>query len=99
LTPGSQAVLDEIAAILIANPDVSIAVEGHTDSQGADTANQALSEARATSVVDYLITKDVGTDRLTATGFGESQPVADNATAAGRAENRRIEFNLTNGSN
>jgi len=99
LTPGSQSALDEIAVVLIANPEMSITVEGHTDSQGADAANQALSEARATSVVDYLITKDVGADRLTATGFGESQPIADNATAAGRAENRRIEFSLTNGSN
>jgi outer membrane protein OmpA-like peptidoglycan-associated protein len=99
ITAESQLVLDEVAAVLIANPDVVVQVEGHTDDQGSDSGNQALSEARATAVVDYLVGAGVESERLTPVGFGESQPIADNTTQEGRAANRRIEFIVSTRSN
>ncbi len=99
ITAESQLVLDEVAAVLIANPDVAVQVEGHTDDQGSDSGNQALSEARATAVVDYLIGAGVESERLTPVGFGETQPIADNTTPEGRAANRRIEFIVSTRSN
>ncbi|HEC09331.1 MAG TPA: OmpA family protein, partial [Acidimicrobiales bacterium] len=71
-----------------------VAVEGFTDSQGDAAANQRLSEARAQAVVDYLVSQGVSPDVLRASGNGESRPVASNDTAEGRAQNRRIEFNV-----
>jgi outer membrane protein OmpA-like peptidoglycan-associated protein len=70
-------------------------IEGHTDSVGGDAYNQALSERRATTVRQYLISKGIGDDRMRVVGFGESQPAADNATAEGRAENRRVVLRRT----
>lgn len=70
----------------------SIRIIGHTDSRGSEEYNQALSEKRAQAVADYLVGKGVSPERLTVEGMGESQPVADNATAEGRAENRRVEI-------
>ncbi|HUT77821.1 MAG TPA: OmpA family protein, partial [Polyangia bacterium] len=72
--------------------NVSVAVSGHTDSVGADSYNQQLSERRANAVRDVLIADGVAGDRLTATGYGASMPVASNADAAGRAQNRRVEL-------
>jgi outer membrane protein OmpA-like peptidoglycan-associated protein len=72
-------------------------IEGHTDSQGNEAVNAELSSARAESVRAALVAKGVAADRLTAVGFGESQPIADNATTEGRAANRRVVFNLTKG--
>ena len=86
--------LDAIAAIMKEYDRANFLVEGHTDSQGAKTFNQKLSESRANSVVNYLIGKGIAASRLTAVGFGEEYPVADNKTKAGRAENRRVEINL-----
>jgi outer membrane protein OmpA-like peptidoglycan-associated protein len=71
-------------------------VEGHTDSTGADAYNQALSERRANSVLRYLVDAGVPASRLSAQGFGESQPVADNDTAEGRAQNRRVVLRRSN---
>jgi OOP family OmpA-OmpF porin len=69
--------------------------EGHTDSTGPEAFNQVLSERRAQSVVDFLAAQGVGTGRVTAVGFGESKPIADNATREGRAENRRVVLRRT----
>ena len=71
-------------------PNAAIDVEGHTDSDGDDQRNLALSVARAEAVVNALIERGVAPERLYAIGYGEAQPVADNATAAGKRQNRRI---------
>jgi len=97
LNTEATARLDQVIEIMLANPSTSLTVEGHTDNQGDDAANQALSEERAQTVVDYLIDGGVGSDRLTAVGYGEDQPIADNDTAEGRAQNRRIEFVVNEG--
>lgn len=86
--------LDAIAAIMEEFGKANFIIEGHTDSQGAEAYNQKLSESRANAVRDYLIGKGIASSRLSAVGFGENYPVADNKTAAGRAENRRVEINL-----
>jgi outer membrane protein OmpA-like peptidoglycan-associated protein len=71
---------------------VNIEVAGHTDSRGSDAYNIKLSQRRAEAVRDYLISKGIAADRLSAKGYGESQPVADNATDEGRFKNRRVEL-------
>jgi len=86
--------LDEIIEIGANCPDVNVVVAGHTDSVGDREYNIELSQRRADVVVDYLVGKGVEADRLTAIGFGYSQPVADNSTDEGRAQNRRIEFRV-----
>ena len=92
LTNESSAILDDVAASLKDWPEVRVEVGGHTDSMGEDAYNQSLSERRAGAVRDYLISKGIAADRLTARGYGESQPISDNATAEGRAKNRRVEL-------
>ena len=87
--------LDQLAEILNEYKDAKVAIEGHTDSQGADDKNLALSQARANAVLKYLTDKGVAANRMTAIGYGESLPKADNGTSAGRALNRRVEFKLT----
>lgn len=91
LKMGSQQILDELVRALEANPDVKIDVQGHTDAVGDAGYNKSLSEARAKSVMQYLVTKGVNSARLSAQGFGEEQPIASNDTAEGRLENRRVE--------
>ncbi|MDX1698812.1 MAG: OmpA family protein, partial [Thiohalobacterales bacterium] len=91
LTDESLAILDGVAATLTANPDISVLVAGHTDSQGEDVYNLDLSDRRAAAVVAYLTARGVVGENLQSAGFGEQQPVADNATAEGRAANRRVE--------
>jgi len=86
--------LDEAANILRDEPDVDVSVDGHTDDVGTDAYNQRLSERRAKSVVVYLAQHGVSASRLHAQGFGESRPVATNATDDGRAQNRRVELNI-----
>ena len=92
LTPSSKPVLNEAARILNEVPDAKIEIQGHTDNIGKDTTNEKLSDARAKSVMTYLVKKGVAADRLTSKGYGSSVSVGDNATKAGRAENRRVEF-------
>lgn len=88
----SNALLDQIAKVFIDNPTYVIEVQGHTDNTGSEAINGPLSQNRANAVRDYLIMAGVPADRLTAVGYGSSQPIADNATKQGRALNRRVEF-------
>jgi outer membrane protein OmpA-like peptidoglycan-associated protein len=94
IRPDAGVILDEAASQLSQVPGARVSVEGHTDSSGSDAYNQSLSERRAASVKDYLVGKGVEAGRLTTAGFGESQPVADNATDEGRALNRRVELKV-----
>lgn len=87
--------LDEVAQALTDNPTIEVRIEGHTDSQGSDKFNLKLSNNRAASVRKYLIDRGVDSARMTSQGFGETVPIADNRTKAGRAENRRVEFFIT----
>lgn len=86
--------LNEVAQIMSENPGAKLDIEGHTDNVGDETKNQALSESRAEAVKAYLASKGVNEDDMTATGYGPSQPAADNGTAAGRAKNRRVELKI-----
>jgi outer membrane protein OmpA-like peptidoglycan-associated protein len=76
------------------NPGIKIEIGGHTDDKGSDDYNLTLSEGRAQSVKDYLIEKGIAADRMTAKGYGETEPISSNATDQGRAENRRVEFTI-----
>jgi OOP family OmpA-OmpF porin len=79
-----------VAASLKDFPDIKIQVSGHTDDTGSAAHNLRLSEARATTVMNYLISKGVSPSMLSEKGYGETEPVADNKTAEGRAQNRRV---------
>jgi outer membrane protein OmpA-like peptidoglycan-associated protein len=98
LTGRSEAVLAEVGAFLAANPDLRVAVEGHTDDRGDPAVNRRLSERRASAVVDWLVDHEIPVWRLNARGWGSERAAADNATATGRAANRRIEFRIASGS-
>jgi OmpA-OmpF porin, OOP family len=91
----SYRMLDKVANVLKKAQNLQIEIQGHTDSKGSDATNARLSMARAKSVLRYFVGKGVNADRLTAKGFGPSMPVASNATAEGRANNRRVELNPT----
>jgi outer membrane protein OmpA-like peptidoglycan-associated protein len=90
LKPGTQVSLAKVAGILLAYPGLKVQVEGYTDSVGGDDFNQKLSENRAGAVKDFLVTQGVSQNNITSQGFGKNNPVADNSTAAGRAQNRRV---------
>jgi OOP family OmpA-OmpF porin len=92
LLPQSRAVLDVVAQSLVANPEVRVEVAGHTDSRSPAEYNLWLSETRAAAVRGYLIERGVAPDRLVARGYGLTRPIATNATAPGRARNRRVEL-------
>jgi outer membrane protein OmpA-like peptidoglycan-associated protein len=95
IQPRSFALLDQVAAIIVDKTWIKqIRVEGHTDSQGDPKKNQALSEARANAVRDYLIKQGVDVSRVVAAGFGQDHPIESNNTARGRAANRRVEFKV-----
>lgn len=93
LTDRDKRALDEVTKCLSAG---RYEIGGHTDNVGSDQSNLRLSQARARSVANYLASKGVAAERLTAKGFGEANPIADNATAEGRAQNRRITFKAIN---
>lgn len=95
LEDASRAELNKLIELLVNNPGLNLEIGGHTDSVGSDADNLLLSERRASAVVDYLVANGVVNNRLTAKGYGETQPVADNATEAGRALNRRTEMKVT----
>lgn len=88
----AQRTLDEAVAVLKRRPSAVMSLIGHTDSIGTDAYNQGLSERRARAVADYLTANGIDRDRLTVSGKGENNPIASNATAEGRAENRRVEL-------
>jgi outer membrane protein OmpA-like peptidoglycan-associated protein len=90
LRPESSARLKEFAGILAANRDAHVTVNGYTDNRGNSASNIRLSQERANTVKADLIRKGIAADRLTAQGFGEENPIADNATAGGRGMNRRV---------
>lgn len=94
LNESSFSVLDNVANLMKLNGNYNLIIEGHTDSQGDDALNLNLSEKRANAVKNYLVSKGVETSRLTAIGYGETQPVADNDTPEGRAKNRRVELKV-----
>ncbi|MCF8086259.1 MAG: OmpA family protein [Desulfohalobiaceae bacterium] len=96
IRPGHSEDLDRVARILRENPEASILIEGHTDNIGPEEYNMRLSKQRAESVKDYLTQNyDVDPQRLDTKGYGESRPVADNDTAAGRRENRRVVIEIS----
>ena len=96
LAAGSERSLSKIAEFLNKYPDQSIVIEGHTDSTGASGYNQELSERRANSVGQQMISLGVNSDRIKAVGMGENYPVASNDTSAGRQQNRRVEIVVQN---
>ena len=87
--------LDQIAGIFIENADYVIEIQGHTDNTGKAEVNKSLSQKRADAVMEYLTKKGVEASRMTAVGYGQEMPIADNKTKAGRAKNRRVEFNIS----
>lgn len=97
LGAGATTILDQIATLLKKATGVKIRIEGHTDSQGDPTANQLLSESRANAVFEALAARGVARTVMTAAGLGDTKPIADNATADGRAKNRRVVFVLSQG--
>jgi len=92
LKPGAREKLAKVAGIIGSHPGLKIEVEGHTDSIGSDDYNMKLSENRAEAVRNYLTGQGIDPSAVTARGFGKADPVADNATAAGRQQNRRVEM-------
>src|SRR5690606_40202360 len=94
LRPESFKILDQISSILSRYKDYNLSISGHTDNTGNPLTNQRLSENRAKSCYEYLISKGVNPSRLSYAGYGESVPIADNQSAEGRSLNRRVEFTL-----
>lgn len=94
LTGSSIKILDEVAATLIQRPNISIEVAGYTDDRGAAAHNETLSQKRAEAVAKYLIDRGVDASKLSAKGYGSADPVAENNTSEGRAQNRRVELHI-----
>jgi len=94
LTNSAKSVLDDVAAAILGYDDLVVEIAGHTDSSGDAVTNLNLSKQRAAAVRDYLVEKDVPSSRLSPIGYGETAPITSNDTGAGRAANRRIEFNI-----
>lgn len=94
IEPQFRPTLDKVADVLDRYNQTYVDVYGHTDSTGSDAYNQSLSERRADSVASYLTSRGIESARLEALGYGETQPIADNATVEGRAQNRRVEIKI-----
>jgi OOP family OmpA-OmpF porin len=92
LKPTGKEKVERAVKVLQESPNLRVRVEGYTDSIGTEAYNQKLSERRANAVRDYMIEQGISPSRITAVGYGESNPVASNATAEGRAHNRRVEI-------
>ena len=87
--------LDDVVAIMQENSEMKLAIDGHTDNVGSEESNQTLSDNRAASVKAYIVSKGIDESRITSAGHGELEPIADNKTAAGRQQNRRVELTLS----
>jgi OOP family OmpA-OmpF porin len=96
LTPSATATLRRVTDALRGEPNLRAEIAGHTDSSGSDDYNLRLSQQRAESVLSFLVQQGIDRGRLTARGYGETRPVADNSTALGRESNRRVEFTVLN---
>ncbi len=94
ITESSKSTLDKVADTMIKNDDVNVEVAGYTDDRGESDFNQDLSQKRAEAVRAYLESSGVAANRMTAKGYGEDTPIADNSTAAGREKNRRVELHI-----
>jgi outer membrane protein OmpA-like peptidoglycan-associated protein len=92
LKPEAREKLAKVSGILLAYPNLKLQVEGYTDNIGSDDYNQKLSEERADAVRDYLVSQSVSDANISAAGYGKSNPIADNSTNAGRAQNRRVQM-------
>ncbi len=95
VTPQAQETLKDLIKVLNKYPDTDLTIDGHTDSKGTADYNQKLSERRAGNVAGYLTSNGIAIERISTRGFGLTQPKYDNATAEGRAQNRRVEFAIT----
>jgi OOP family OmpA-OmpF porin len=94
LKPEAYPILFHAAKVMQQNPDMKVEIQGYTDNIGSEKANKTVSQKRADSVKAYLVARGISADRITAVGYGESNPIGDNKDAAGRAMNRRIEFKV-----
>jgi outer membrane protein OmpA-like peptidoglycan-associated protein len=92
IKPECKTIVDQIVKLLEDNPGLKISIEGHTDSTGTAVRNKTLSQQRAESVVSALVKAGIDAKRLSAKGWGEDNPIADNKTEEGRAKNRRVEI-------
>lgn len=96
ITPESDNALAKLHELLKQHPEGRIRIEGHTDNTGPDTVNLKVSRDRASAVANYLMARGIPADQLIVTGYGSTQPIADNTTDIGRSRNRRIEINSVN---
>jgi outer membrane protein OmpA-like peptidoglycan-associated protein len=92
MKPESMVIIGQIAALLQAHPELKVSIEGHTDNAGTVQSNKVLSTQRAKSVMNAVVQKGIATTRLTALGWGQEKPIADNRSEDGRAKNRRVEI-------
>ena len=94
IDPGGRGTLEQVSQVIVEYPKTAVVVQGHTDSDGSEEHNQALSERRANAVSNYLVSRGVDSGRISAIGHGESFPVASNATDYGKQQNRRVDILL-----
>ena len=92
IKPESMGIIDQIAALLQAHPDLRLSIEGHTDNVGTPQSNKTLSQQRANSVMSAVAQKVIAANRITAVGWGQEKPIADNRSEDGKAKNRRVEI-------
>jgi len=97
IKPGSYPIIDEVVTLMKSRGSIKMGVYGHTDSRGIAAMNMKLSGDRAAAVMAYLVSHGIAGGRLESQGFGQTKPIADNNTEAGRAKNRRVEFKILGG--